>query len=47
MLPLLFAGAPLFVAEAVSIEGEDVTDHGFRRHGWYDGVDNSFLSNRE
>jgi hypothetical protein len=47
MLFLMFVAARLFAAEAVWIEGEDASEHNFRRHGWYDRVDKSLLSNRE
>jgi hypothetical protein len=47
ILFVMFAAARLFAAEAVWVEGEDATEHNFRRHGWYDGVDKSLLSNRE
>ena len=47
LILLVLPAARLFAAEAVWIEGEEATEHDFRRHGWYDGVDKSLLSNRE
>ncbi len=47
LILLVLTPARLLAAEAVWIEGEDATKHNFRRHGWYDGVDKSLLSNRE
>ena len=46
MLTLALA-CQLVAGEAVWIEGEDATQHNFKKHGWYDGVRKDMLSGRE
>jgi len=46
MLTLVLA-CQLLAGEAVWIEGEDATQHNFKKHGWYDRVRKDMLSGRE
>jgi len=44
LLLLALAAGSLPAQESIWIEGEDATEHNFKKHNWYDNVDKSLLS---